>query len=131
MHFVVTGFCCAAAPVEKPHDDKVTEVAVLREELESESTRTEPVLSGDEVESRSSPTEVALSADPVLPVAYLTFTRPNGEPEVLEFTSRPLGFRISHTHPYTVTNIGAGHRSAVQPGWVLTHVDGEQLSVAC
>ncbi|CAE7272436.1 unnamed protein product [Symbiodinium natans] len=102
MHCLFTDGC-GAPTAAKPHHEEVTPVAVLR----------------DESEIASSPTELVFSADPALPVAFLTFSRPNGGSDVLEFTSRPLGFRISQTYPYTVTDVAAGPGRSAQPGCKL------------
>ena len=65
MHCLFTDGC-GAPTAAKPHHEEVTPVAVLR----------------DESEIASSPTELVFSADPALPVAFLTFSRPNGGSDV-------------------------------------------------
>ena len=60
----------------------------------------------------------------------LTFTRPNGIAVHVSLESRPLCVRFSKTSPLTVTQVfrDLTASAAIQPGDVLTYVDGTAIS---
>ena len=63
------------------------------------------------------------------PVLKLTFQRPNGVSEDVNFYSRPLCVRFSKSIPITVTHVGMGFAGSarVNVSWVLTHVNSVEL----
>ncbi|CAE7451300.1 unnamed protein product [Symbiodinium natans] len=115
---------CCEAPADLTHE--VLQIAASLDFVDEKKHDTE-VAEVDDIETGSTQSDLVMSVDLDQPVVLFTFTRRNGESEELKVTSKPLCFRIGHTHPYTVTDIAAGSNSVVQEGWVLTHVNGEML----
>ncbi|CAE7451281.1 unnamed protein product [Symbiodinium natans] len=121
---VAWGLCEASADLT--HEVLVASPAFTDED----PSQTRASATAGEIQSGNSEKNVVMSVDLDQPVVLLTFARRNGESEVLKFRSRPLFFRIARSHPYTVTDIAEGlGNSTLQAGWVLTHVNGEKMSV--